>query len=141
MYAVQKVLLSNFLNTWVCLFPLNYPTYYRRVDDCFYSNNRQNGDWVGFGDITINYEPKARLNSKNNRALAIIPNCIYQEIAHFSRHELIDTLSDIDLFTTTMAEQFGNWAESIFDDEEEFSQHDYSLDMATLEAMKGIQVY
>jgi hypothetical protein len=141
MFMLQRQLLTNFLNTWVSDFSKTHPRYYQRIENNLYSNPQREGNFVGFGDITIWYEPDCGINSRRNRELAIVTADIYHEICVFGRSDLLDLLNNVDEFTTQMAAQYGNWTAELFDEQADLSQIDYSLHMVSREMMEGIQVY
>ena len=141
MFMLQRQLLTNFLNTWVSDFSKTHPRYYQRIENNLYSNPHREGNFAGFGDITIWYEPDCGINSRRNRDLAIVTADIYHEICVFGRNDLLDLLNNVDEFTTQMAYQYGNWTAELFDEQVDLSQVDYSLHMVSKELMEGIQVY
>lgn len=141
MFELQRQLLTNFLNTWVSDFPTTHPRYYQRIENNLFSNPHREGNFAGFGDIAIWYEPTLGLNNQRNRDLAIVSVDIYHEIYRFGRKDLLDLLNNVDEFTTQMAQQYGNWDVELFDEPVDLSQVDYSLHMVSKELMEGIQVY
>ena len=130
MFTIQKILLTNFLNTWVSAFTKVYPQYYQRIENTLHVSIIGNGKFIGFGDIVIWYEPTSGLDHPRNQKLAIVSVDIYREIYKYKHAQLVELLGNIDDFANKMYQQYGDWATELFTDMNEISEGDGTFDMA-----------
>ena len=130
MFTIQKILLTNFLNTWVSAFTKVYPQYYKRNENTLQASTIGDGEFVGFGDIIIWYESAGGIDHPRNQKLAIVSVDIYREIYNYKHAQLVELLNNVDDFADKMHQRYGDWAAELFNDKNEIFDGDGDYDVS-----------